>query len=181
MELVEVKNTKFEMNRLERLYTGAFPAEERFPFSLLKKRALAGKADFWNLSEGGDWVGMAYLVHHGDLVYLFYFAVEAEKRGKGHGTNAIKAILEHYRGNRVFLALEDWCEECGNRDERVRRHNFYMNCGLKDIPYRLRELTMSYRLMGVGGRVEPEEYKMMMGGYFGWFWKHFIRSYIAKE
>ena len=78
MELVEVKNTKFEMDRLERLYTEAFPAEERFPFPLLRKRAAAGRADFWNLVEDGDWVGMAYLVSKNVLVYLFYFAVGAE-------------------------------------------------------------------------------------------------------
>ena len=181
MELVEVQNTKFEWSRLERLYTRAFPAEERFPFSLLKKRAISGKADFWNLVEGGEWVGMAYLVRKDDLVYLFYFAVDAEKRGLGHGTSAIKAMLEHYRGNRFFLALEDWLEECENPEERVKRHNFYLNCGLNDIPYKLKELTMTYRLMGVGGKVEPDEYKAMMGGYFGWFWKHFIKSYITKE
>ena len=181
MELIGIKNTKAEWSRLERLYTEAFPAGERFPFSLLKKRVLSGKADFWNLVEEGEWVGMAYLVRHEDLVYLFYFAVDAEKRGRGHGTAAIKAMLERYKGKRFFLALEDWGEECENPEERVKRHNFYLNCGLSDIPYRLRELSMKYRLMGVGGKVEPEEYKTMMGRYFGWFWKHFIRSYITKE
>ena len=181
MELVEVKNTKAEWSRLERLYTGAFPAGERFPFSLLKKRALSGKADFWNLVEEGEWVGMAYLVRHEDLVYLFYFAVDAEKRGRGHGTAAIKAMLERYKGKRFFLALENWLEECDNPEERNKRHDFYLNCGLSDIPYKLWELSMKYRLMGVGGKVEPEEYKLMMGRYFGWFWKHFIRSCIVKE
>ena len=181
MELVEVKNTEFEWSRLERLYTGAFPAGERFPFSLLKKRALSGKADFWNLVENGEWVGMAYLVRHEDLVYLFYFAVDAEKRGLGHGTAAIKAMLERYKGKRFFLALENWLEECENPEERVRRHDFYLSCGLLDIPYKLWELSMKYRLMGVGGKVEPGEYKTMMGRYFGWFWKHFIRSCIVKE
>ena len=34
------------MNRVEELYLSAFPANERFPFRLLKKRALQGKADF---------------------------------------------------------------------------------------------------------------------------------------
>lgn len=181
MELVEIKNTKTESERLERLYIEAFPAEERFPFKLLKKRALSGKADFWNLVKEGRWVGMAYLLHCGNLVYLFYFAIDAEQRRKGYGTEAIKAILEHYRGNRVFLALEDWLEECENSDERIKRHDFYLNCGLEDLPYKMREMSMIYRLMGVGGKVEPDEYRTMMDGYFGWFWKHFIKTYIEKE
>lgn len=180
MELVKVEDTKFEWSRLERLYNEAFPAEERFPFSLMKRRAIEGRADFWNLIEEGEWVGMAYLIRKDDLVQLSYFAVDEEKRGIGHGTNAIKAMLEHYRGKRFFLALEDWLEECDNPEERNKRHDFYLNCGLLDLPYRLKELAMTYRLMGVGGKVEPGEYKVMMDRYFGWFWKHFIRSYIVK-
>ena len=171
MELVRIENTKAEMNRVEELYLRAFPANERFPFRLLKKRALQGKADFWNLFEGELWVGFAY---------LFFFAIDEKLRGKGYGTAAIKAMIEHYKGKRLFLALENWLEECSNPEERVKRHDFYLNCGLQDLPYKLRELKMVYAIMGSGGKVEPEEYKPMMNRYFGWLWRHIINTDIVK-
>jgi hypothetical protein len=46
VKLIKINNIKEEMNRVEELYLSAFPANERFPFRLLKKRALQGKADF---------------------------------------------------------------------------------------------------------------------------------------
>ncbi|MBP5407352.1 GNAT family N-acetyltransferase [bacterium] len=180
MKLVKIENTKEEMNRVKELYLSAFPANERFPFRLLEKRSLQGKADFWNLFEGDLWVGFAYLVNSGDLAYLFFFAIDEKERGKGYGTAAIKAMVEHYKGKRLFLALENWLEECSNPEERVKRHNFYLNCGLHDLPYKLRELKMVYAIMGSGGKVEPEEYKPMMNGYFGWFWRHIINTDIVK-
>ena len=135
----------------------------------------------YSLYDGDIWCGMAYMIRFQDLVYIFYFAVDSNLRGSGYGTKAIKAILEKYKGQRVFLALEDWKEEAKNHQQRIKRHNFYQKCGLKNLPYRLKEGSMTYAIMGVNGIVEPDEYKAMVDNYLGWPLRYLIEMKIIKE
>ena len=160
--------------RIKGLYLEAFPADERAPFWLLKRRAKQGKADFYELADGKVKVGMAYVVTYSDMAYLFYFAVDRSLLGKHYGTRALKAIMEHYKGKRLFLALENWNEKCDNREQRLKRHDFYLKCGLHDLPYKLKEAKVTYSIMGMGGKVEPDEYKRLIGNHLGFPLKYFI-------
>ena len=54
MELV--KADRDALRRIGRLYREAFPADERFSFRLLRRRAMQGRADCWSLVEAGEWV-----------------------------------------------------------------------------------------------------------------------------
>jgi GNAT superfamily N-acetyltransferase len=173
--------SKKDITRLKNLYEEAFPEDERAPFWMLKKRAFQNRADFWNLYDNDTWTGMAYVVTHADLAYVFYFAIDKKLRGQHYGTAAIKAILEQYPDKRVFLALEDWEERCENKEQRTKRHDFYLRCGLKDLPYRLQEATVTYRIMGVGTAVQAEEYKAMMDDYIGWPVKYLVPMRIVKD
>ena len=154
--------------QLKKLYTEAFPENERAPFWLLRRRAEQGRAEFWSLMDGEMWAGMAYVVRHQDMAYLFYLAVDSQARGKGYGTKAIEALKEHYKGCRLFLALETLDKTAENYEQRVKRHAFYEKCGLTDLPYHIKEASVVYAVMGIGGNVYPEEYKAMIDQYLGW-------------
>lgn len=168
-----------ELKRLDRqgearflaLYHSAFPREERTPDWLILRGIRQDRAEAWDLTQDGTWLGLAYVVTHGDLAYLFYLAIDAPQRGKGYGTQAMAAIRERYKG-RLFLALEELDEAVENYPERLRRHAFYEACGLHDLPYRLQEGRMIYALMGTGP-VSPAEYKALIGGFLGWV-RHFV-------
>ena len=105
-------------------------------------------ADFWIISEEGKSIGLAYLVTYKDLAYLFYYAIDPSYRGQGYGTKALKEIIEMYKNYRLFLALENWKEESKNKEQRIKRHDFYLNCGLHDLPYKLKEATVIFNIMG---------------------------------
>lgn len=179
MELCKIK--KSDYSHIKSLYTEAFPSDERAPFRLLKKRAEKGKADFWIIKEEEKNIGLAYLVTNNDLAYLFYYAIDLSYRGKGYGTKALKALIKNYKNYRLFLALEDWREECENKVQRIKRHDFYINCGLHDLPYKLKEATVIYAIMGTGDAVEPEEYKALMNKYAGFPMKLFVDMRIIKD
>lgn len=182
MELKQISfKNKVDINRIKRLYTEAFPKDEQAPFRLLVNRAKKGKAEMLDLIHHNVWCGMAYTVTYADMVYLFYFAVDAVQRGKGLGSQAIKAILDRYKGKRVFLALEDWNEPSDNTEQRIKRHHFYQNCGLSDLPYKLKEAKMKYAIMGVNGKIEPDEYKALIDNYLGFPLKYLIEMRIIKE
>ena len=183
MELKKVTE-KAEYAVIERIYKESFPDNERAPMKLLKKRAGQGKADFLAVCDGGETVGMAYVVCYSDLAYLFYIAIDSTKRGMGYGTQTIAALLEMYRGKRFFLALEQLDKTAPNYEQRLKRHEFYSSCGLHDLPFKLKEGAVTFAAMGArlscGGSnngdftVQPEEYKALMNRYMGFVMSHLV-------
>lgn len=173
LQNVEIKN-KSQLNRIKELYFEAFPANERAPFSILIKGVKKRKAEMFDLIHNQQWCGIAYVVTYKDMAYLFYFAIDGKLRGKGLGTLAMNAILEYYREYRFFVALENWKEESENREQRIKRHRFYLNSGLKDIDHKIKEADVIYCTMCSKGTIEPEEYNELMKNYMGFFMRHFI-------
>jgi GNAT superfamily N-acetyltransferase len=166
MELIGIIEKK-DWKRTKALYREAFPAEERAPFYILKSRAKRGKADFWQIADGEIRAGFAYVISYKDLSYLFYFAVEPSLRGKGYGTAALNLLKEKYAGRRLFLAIEPLEDSAGNAAQRIGRHEFYLRCGFEDLPYRLKEASVVFSIMGIGGPVHAKEHKEMIEGYLG--------------
>ena len=89
--------------------------------------------------------------------------------------------MKQYADKKLFLALENWQEVCPNPEERIKRHIFYLHCGLEDLPYRLKEAGVTFAIMGVGGPVEPEEYKALIDGYRGPLFQHLVDMRIIKD
>ena len=86
-----------------------------------------------------------------------------------------------YKDYRLFLALENCNEESENKEQRIKRHNFYLNCGLHDLPYKLKEATVVFSIMGIGSAVEPEEYKALMNRCVTFPMKLFVDFRIIKD
>ena len=160
LKYVDVHSPDF--GRMKRLYKTAFPVDERAPFFLLSQMAKKEDVDFWGIYNDQKWVGLMYVVSEGDLSYLFYFAIDESERGKGCGSGALKALREKYRGGRIFLAIEQLDKSAPNYDERVKRKSFYERSGFTALNQRLREGSVVYELLGIGGRVEPAEYRRLM-------------------
>ena len=179
MELRRVEKNDYQY--VKALYTEAFPSEERAPFWLLAKRAKQCRGDFWLICDGKISIGLAYVVTDNGLAYVFYYAIEKALRGKGYGTAALKSIIEKYKKYRLFLALENWCEDCENKQQRIKRHECYLNCNLHDLPYKLKEARVIYAIMGTCSIVEPCEYKAMMNRFVGFPIKYFVDMRIIKN
>ena len=156
-----------DMPKLHLLYREAFPRDERFPFRIMKRRALQGKGDFWMLMDGETFAGMAYVIRSGSLAYLFYLAIEKNSRGKGYGTEAVALLVKQYAGCNLFLARETLDPTSENYNQRLRRHDFYLRCGLKDLPGHIKELSVVFDIMGTGENVNPQDYKAMMHAFAG--------------
>ena len=172
---------KMDFSTIKKLYINSFPTNERAPFYMLKKKAIAHKADMWCIYDKNLFVGMAYVVSNKDLAYLFYFAIDESLRGKHYGTRALKSVFRLYEDKKIFLALEDWKDNAENIDERIKRHNFYLKAGLKDLPYYLKEVNMIYALMGNCNFVHPNEYKTLINNYLGFPKKYFLDMRIIKN
>ncbi len=175
IKLVKGAKTAAELARARRLYVSAFPSEERAPFPLLAVMNIRGNVDFWDIyTEDSQWAGIMYVVTHGDLAYVFYFAIDERRRGGHIGSAAVRAVMKYYDGMRLFLAIEPVEEGVPNYDERVRRRKFYLRCGLRCLDSYVREGSMVYELIGSGGRVSDEDYCGLMRDYLGFPLKYFV-------
>ena len=143
--MIELKKADFakEGKKIKALCIRAFPREERPPFFLIRKRAEQGRAECWSLYDGKAWAGFAYVLREGGLAYLFLLAIDEAKRGQGLGTQTIGTLLRQYDGCRFFLALEKMDPSAPNYEQRQKRHDFYIHCGLKDLPFHLTEAAVS--------------------------------------
>lgn len=153
--------------KLKKLYIGAFPANERAPFYMLKKRAKQGRGEMLAAYDNNELVGMAYIIGDTDLGYLFYFAIMPELRGKGYGSKILSLLRERYSGGRLFLAREQLDKSADNYSQRVKRHEFYLKNGFADLNATIREAGVVYDVMITNGKVSPQEYADLMLSWAG--------------
>ncbi len=149
------------------LYLRAFPAEERAPFWVMKRRALQGRGELLVARQDGTFAGFAYVVGNARAAYLFFFAIADGQRGRGYGSAVLAALKERYAGKALFLARETLDEQAENYDQRTRRHAFYLRNGFCDLPLFIQEAGVTYDVMGVGGAPRPEDYKSLMRAWAG--------------
>ena len=159
--------TKTDYKAIKKIYVEAFPADERAPFRMIKRRAKLGTAQMLVAKTDGKPVGFSYIVSDDAVAYLFYFAVSADVRGNGIGTEILRLVKERYSDKRLFLAREQLDEEADNYAMRVRRRDFYMRNGFTDIPRTIKEATVIYDVMSIGGDVSKGEYISLMKKWGG--------------
>ena len=149
------------------LYLTAFPKEERAPFFFLKARARQGRAQLLAALDGERFAGLSYIVTLEDMTYLFYLAVERELRGQGAGGAIIAALRKMYPHSRIFLSREQLDENAANLPQRIARREFYLKNGFTDMGACVQESKMTYDVMGIGGKVAPQEYDRLITSWSG--------------
>lgn len=166
IELVRASREGRELRWLKRLFLSAFPREERPPFFIMRWRA-NGNVDWWKIRADREDAGFFYVVKHGELVYVFFFAVDERLRGRRIGTEALKMLLRKYSGKVLFLAIERIEEGAPNLRERIARRDFYLRCGLTELRGKVREGSVVYDLLGTGGAVSNAGYQALMRNWAG--------------
>ncbi|MBO5343264.1 MAG: GNAT family N-acetyltransferase [Ruminococcus sp.] len=181
MSITLEKFTKSDNKLLKKLYISAFPMEERCPYFIMMNREKRGKSEMLVARDKGEFIGFAYMVCDQKLAYLFYLAVDDSKRGQGYGTKIIEAVKKKYNGMRIFLAREQLDKSAENYAQRVSRRNFYIRCGFEDLPCCIKEGSVVYDVMGIGGIVTAEEYHKLIKPWAGFLLKIVDMRIIEKQ
>lgn len=166
--------SRSDRKEIKKIFLEAFPPEERPPYRILCRKARKETVGFDGVYDGDKLVGMTYVVKGYGIAYVFFLAIKHEERGSGYGSQALKLLKEKYKDSRLFLALEQQDETAKNYSQRKKRHEFYQRCGLVDMPYRIKEGTVVYDVMGTGGEVSPDEYKRLIEDYLGKIMSRFV-------
>ena len=96
IRLVSLKRSSEDTEKIRQLYESAFPENERAPFAVLLRGMKKKNVNFFSCHADGEWAGLLYVVNRKELSYIFYFAVDEAKRGRGIGTAVLKAAQKKY-------------------------------------------------------------------------------------
>ena len=169
MNFINSKDDKIIYGDFAKLYKEAFPKEERPPLFYLKAKAKKSCSDSICIYDGKKFAGLLNLIYHKDLVYVFFFAVAKDLRGKGCGTRILSELKDMFPGRRLALNIEATDDECGNLEQRVKRKSFYLKNGFEECGYNLTEKGVKYEMLSYGGKVKAEEFKELLKNYMGSF------------
>ncbi len=160
--------TDTQLKELKRLYRLAFPASERKPFWLIRKKEREGVTEILGLvDEENRLVGEIITIAWQDLLLVDYFAIAENIRGQGYGTRALELLRERYRDRRILLEIETPEILCENQQERVRRKQFYRSSGLDSMDYHVNLFGVEMEIMTFQGQVSFEEYHGIFTGVYG--------------
>lgn len=180
VELRRFDKKSADYKNVKRLYNSAFPADEKAPFWLLMRKLKKDGVDFWAAYSEEKWVGLAYVLSYKSISYLFYLAIDDNARGKGFGSGVLSTLKEKYQGQNLFLAIEEIDEKADNYSERLKRKQFYEKNGFHSLDCKLREASVIYDLLGVGGKVSPKDYSDMFDAYLGKLFKRLVKMEILS-
>lgn len=140
------------------LYQKAFPASEKKPFAIIRKKWREGKTDIWRFEREGKFAGLTITINGTRHILLDYLAVDKSQRGTGIGTEILQRMREQYGEKGVFLEIESVYEDCGNQAERIRRKHFYEKCGMRSMGVFVWLFGVKMELMGFGCKLSYREY-----------------------
>lgn len=171
LKLVETTNESNDWDRIRELYLRAFPAVERLPFWLLRRKTKRPIAEFCSLYDDDEWVGFIYTLKNDRLAYVFFLAIDDGKRSRGYGSGLIKLLTRRYEGLTIGLSAERIDEGAANNEQRIRRQKFYQRNGfLHSGYYSVEKGGEEFDFLTYQGRkVDPQSYPDIMHECLGVF------------
>lgn len=166
---------------IEELYVESFPAAERAPYRLMLRTIKKGRAEMLVAIENEEMVGFSYMVCNETLAYIFYLAVREDLRGKGFGSVLLTDMKERYKGKKLFLAREQLDESADNYEQRKKRVQFYQKNGFVDLPCKIKEASVIFAVMGIGGNVSAKEYHDLIVKWGGWLKTRILDMHIIEN
>lgn len=149
------------------LYQKAFPASEKKPFAIIRKKHREGKTDIWRFTRDGKFAGLIITINGEKHILLDYLAVDKNQRGTGIGTEILQLMRKHYAGKGVFLEIESVYEECDNQAQRIRRKHFYEKSGMESMDVFVWLFGVKMELMGFDCKLTYDEYHTFYRDNYG--------------
>ena len=179
MKIIQAKKLIHKL-RIYRLYMSAFPKCERKPFSMILSMQKKGKTELWYAESCGKFIGMGATIDGENIILLDYFAVSEKNRGMGYGSEILKLLHELYPGKGFFLEIEKTYPDADNAAERIRRKNFYLSAGMKELGTDAKLFGVDMELLGYDCSLTFDEYREFYRKNYGEFAAKNIR-HITSE
>ena len=160
LNFINSKHNVRVLKKIHPLYESSFPDDEKVPFFVLKQQAKKDISDIIGIYDKNEFIGFVILVFDQDIVFVWYLAIQKEKRNHGHGSQILQRIHEQYKDKRIILNVEEVVNV-----EQLKRKQFYIKNGYQECGFKTMEYGVIYEMLYVHGNVTCEEYLNMMRKY----------------
>lgn len=154
------KQNKNILKDIHPLYENSFPEDEKVPFFILKAQAKKEISDIIGVYDDQGFIGFTILVFDQDIVFVWYLAIENNKRNQGYGSLILQRINQMYLNKRIILNVEEV-----TNNEQLRRKQFYIKNGYQECGFKTMEYGVIYEMLYVHKKVSCKEYLTMMKKY----------------
>ena len=163
--------------KLYHLYLASFPTEERKPFSVIVNMYRKGKTDIWCLMDRGKLLGFATTIN-GELILLDYLAVDPSHRGKRIGSQILLELKRIYDGKGLFGEIESTYEPVPDQEIRLRRKQFYLNCGMEPLNVMASVFGVKMELLGWDCSLDFDRYQAFYREHYSpWAAQHIKKEF----
>ena len=132
------------------LLESAFPIEERPPTNYFFKSLEKKENKLFAYYLNNTFIGFAFLSFYHDVCYIFFLAVEENKRHQGFGGQILEDIKKEYSELVLLLCYEEVDPKYPNYVERVNRRNFYYSHGFRPNKLKTNEYGVIYETAYIG-------------------------------
>ena len=162
---------------VEPLFVSAFPSDERPPASIYFRSFKNENKKLFAFYDNDAFVGFISIILFEDICYVFFLAVQDEKRNQGYGSEILNTIKELYSDYVILLCYEEVDEKYEDNEKRIKRANFYAKNGFKINPLKTNEFGVIFQTAYIGKRtVSFEEYRQIFEFGFGKWCVKFLKE-----
>lgn len=165
---------------VKKLYRSAFPKEEQMPWWLLWLFSLREDMGVTAYYDGDAFCGMTVTVGVEEYLFVLFFAVAEERRGKGYGSEILTLLKRENPRRPIVLNVEPLDEQAENAAQRVSRMRFYERNGFFDTGYNIDEVGGTFRVMS-NAPLDPRAYLRVFKRLSYGLWKPYIRRVEEDE
>lgn len=161
MKKVNIKSSKTIRNKVKELYYQAFPKEELIPWWLVKMMNRRKGADVSAYMDNDIFCGFTYTYTIDEMLFVFYFAVNDELRGKGYGSKILTMLKEENPEKTITLNIEPLEENAINIEQRRKRFSFYKKNGFYDTGYSVTDIGGDFTALSTRDDFDVETYRKL--------------------
>lgn len=147
LQIRKITSKSIDVNKVDELNNEAFPKEERIPIKEVLKYADKGDMDCLVFYDGSLFVGFAIVMNAQSFVYMSFFAIHGNLRGKGYGSAVLNLLKKYYDNKQLVLDIEPVEENAENFRQRERRKSFYLRNGLLSSGFYWSYSGMTFELL----------------------------------
>lgn len=161
-----IQQKKLNIDELHEIYytylVKDFPPLEVKPFANIRRLVSEGIYTGYGFYEDGELMGYAFFCENSSHTYalLDYYAITANRRGRGYGQKIIEIIRDTYREYEAVILESENIDFARNEEERsvrTRRISFYLDrCGLTDTGLTSCIFDVEYVILAIPCRIQPK-------------------------
>lgn len=164
-----------DYEQIKQLYHDSFPVKEQVKWSWLMWKAKSKHVEFLAYYDDNQLVGFSYVIHHHQLDFLFFLAVNPNLHSQGYGGQILDWINAKRPEVPIVLDTEPLNDQATNSEQRRRRMAFYHNHGFYDSRYRVTEDDLTYAIL------TNQDFKLaQLIAVYRWFFRPFNHRHQLK-